>query len=97
MAKNELQMTILSPTAVIYDGRILSVTFPGAAGSFAVYPSHAPIIAALKAGVIAYCTAPHAPQTVSIRSGFVEVDNNRVTVCVEEDPTGRQTAKPAET
>jgi F-type H+-transporting ATPase subunit epsilon len=85
MAKNELYMTILSPRGAIYEGSILSATFPGAAGSFAVYPSHAPIIAALKAGAIAYCTEPGRQQTVAVRSGFVEVNNNRLTVCVEED------------
>ncbi|MDR1330984.1 MAG: F0F1 ATP synthase subunit epsilon [Tannerella sp.] len=84
MATHELQMKIYSPLGVIYDGPVLSVAFPGAAGGFAVYPSHAPIIAALKAGVITYHTESHEPQTVSVKSGFVEVNDNLVTVCVEE-------------
>ncbi|MDR1602285.1 MAG: F0F1 ATP synthase subunit epsilon [Tannerella sp.] len=94
MTKSELYMTILSPRGAIYEGSILSVTFPGAAGSFAVYPSHAPIIAALKSGSITYYTEPGRQQTVSVRSGFVEVSNNRLTVCVEEDnPAGQHENK----
>ncbi|MDR2120069.1 MAG: F0F1 ATP synthase subunit epsilon [Tannerella sp.] len=87
MAASNLYMTILSPKGTIYEGPVLSATFPGAAGRFAVYPSHAPIIAALKAGVIACRTEQDRPLAISVGSGFVEVSNNRMTVCVEEDRT----------
>lgn len=86
-------MTVLSPQGTVYEGRILSVVFPGAAGSFAVLPSHAPIIAALKSGAVTYCTEPGRQQAVSVRSGFVEVNNNRLTVCVEENNVAEQHEK----
>jgi F-type H+-transporting ATPase subunit epsilon len=86
MAKDALHLKILSPTRTVYEGDVLSVIFPGEAGSFAVYPSHAPIIASLKAGEITYCAEPNKPLTVSIKNGFVEVNSNRLTVCVEEAP-----------
>lgn len=87
MAKNELYMKVYSPQGVIYEGAALSVAFPGTAGSFAVYPSHAPIIASLKAGQIVYRTHGHNQQTIDIGSGFVEVNNNILTVCVEKQST----------
>jgi F-type H+-transporting ATPase subunit epsilon len=69
---------------MMYEGVALSVAFPGTAGSFAVYPSHAPIIASLKAGQIVYRTHANDQQIIDIGSGFVEVNNNILTVCVEE-------------
>jgi F-type H+-transporting ATPase subunit epsilon len=85
MTKHTLHLKALSPQGVVYEGDVLSVSFPGAAGSFAVFPSHAPLIAALKAGSIAFYTAPDRQETVRLLSGFVEVNSDIVTVCIEED------------
>jgi F-type H+-transporting ATPase subunit epsilon len=85
MAKQTLHIKVLSPQGVVYEGDVLSASFPGAAGSFAVFPLHAPLIAALKAGSIAFYTAPDRQETVRLKSGFVEVNRDVVTACIEED------------
>jgi F-type H+-transporting ATPase subunit epsilon len=90
--KAMIDMTILSPAGTIYDGRVSHATFPGETGAFAVYPSHAPIIATLAKGDIAYFPEEGGKQSFSIRNGFAEIKNDRATVCVEAErrPAGKQ-------
>ena len=78
-----IKIKILSPTGTVYDGNVTHVTFPGALGSFSVYPSHAPIISTLVKGNIVCFSSDGEKQTISIQSGFTEVKNDRITVCVE--------------
>ena len=55
---------------------------PGIAGNFEVLKDHAPLITALDAGVIRY-GLPGEEKKLAIKSGFVEVRDNYVTICVE--------------
>ena len=87
-----IRITILSPGGTIYDGEVTHVTFPGATGAFAVYPAHAPIVSTLVKGAIACFTATGDVLRFPVGNGFVEVRNDRATVCVErlseEQPNG---------
>lgn len=76
-------MKIVSPSGTHFAGEVLHASFPGALGEFAVFPSHAPLISGLKKGKIRYATA-EGDASFDIESGFVEVDNDSVTVCVEK-------------
>jgi F-type H+-transporting ATPase subunit epsilon len=78
-----LHVKILSPTGCVFEGEVMHITFPGELGTFAVFPSHAPIISALVKGIIA-CFPPDGDKlTFPIESGFVEVNANYITACVE--------------
>ncbi|MDR2915708.1 MAG: ATP synthase F1 subunit epsilon [Tannerella sp.] len=79
-----INIKIFSPTGNIYDGNVSHVTFPGELGSFSVYPSHAPIISTLVKGHIVCFPPEGEKQMISIESGFVEVKENQITVCVEQ-------------
>jgi F-type H+-transporting ATPase subunit epsilon len=81
-----IDIKILSPLGTIYDGKVSHVTFPGAMGAFAVYPSHAPIVSTLVKGNIVCFPGNGEKQTFAVRNGFVEVKNDRATVCVETPP-----------
>ncbi|MDR0348855.1 MAG: F0F1 ATP synthase subunit epsilon [Tannerella sp.] len=84
MNSEPLHIRIISPTGILYEGDIHHATFPGKLGNFSVYPMHAPVISALKKGaVICYQTAGHK-RSIDIQSGFMELKNNLITVCVEE-------------
>lgn len=78
-----LQLTIASPQGVIYDGSVGLVTLPGEMGSFTVLPGHAPIISSLQKGVLRYEENGKSTE-LEIKSGFVEVSNDIVSVCVEQ-------------
>lgn len=82
MADTKIRIRIISPKGVIYQGETPHAVFPGVMGSFAVYPQHAPIISALAAGKIRYY-AGQQERTIDITSGFIEVKDDVVTVCVE--------------
>ncbi|MDR2471987.1 MAG: F0F1 ATP synthase subunit epsilon [Tannerella sp.] len=82
-----MNIRILSPTGVVFEGEISHATFPGELGSFNVYPRHAPMISALKNGVITFWqnnTPEDQPNTVPIESGFVEINSDNLTVCIEK-------------
>lgn len=83
MSGNTLYMKIVSPSGTSFEGKVLHAAFPGAAGEFAVFPGHAPIVSNLKKGIIKYVTADEFKSTFMVESGFVEVVDNIITVCVE--------------
>ena len=49
-----MKLKIITPEGVLFEGESDAVTFPGMAGSFDVLPHHAPLITALREGVIRY-------------------------------------------
>ena len=50
--KELLDIHIYTPEGVVFQGKAVSAKFPGAKGSFAVLPLHAPIISLLTEGKI---------------------------------------------
>lgn len=82
MSSTELQLNIISAEKSIFSGKVTSVTLPGTVGGFSILPDHAPLVSSLKAGTIVYVTGDKTNET-QIKSGFVEVSHNIVTVCIE--------------
>jgi len=78
-----LKLKIVSPERVEFEGEVLSVTVPGTLGSFEVLENHAPIISSLEKGVVDYQTPDGERNEIGIMGGFVEVQKNVVSVCVE--------------
>ena len=78
-----LQIKIISNTGTVYEGKVAHATFPGELGSFAVYPKHAPIISILVKGNIVCFPANGDKQMIPIRGGFVEVNADQITACIE--------------
>lgn len=77
-----LKLRIVSPEKVVFTGEVENVTVPGTLGSFEILTDHAPIISSLEEGRVEY-TTKEGRQQMQIRSGFVEVKKNEVSVCVE--------------
>jgi len=77
-----LQLKIVSPEKVEYDGAVESVLVPGTAGQFEILNDHAPIISTLQKGVVEYATKD-GKVSLNILGGFVEVQKNAVSLCVE--------------
>lgn len=79
-----MELEIISPSGILFKGETDYVSFPGTAGSFDVMPHHAPMIAALGEGVIRYQTNnKEEQQEIKIQSGFVEVKDDILSVCIE--------------
>jgi F-type H+-transporting ATPase subunit epsilon len=78
-----LNLEILTPERKLFSDEVYGVQLPGVAGSFEVLDKHAPLISALKSGRIKVLNDRNHTSFFEIRSGFVEVIANRVTVLVE--------------
>lgn len=77
-----MKLKIITPEGVLFEGESDAVTFPGMAGSFDVLPHHAPLITALREGVIRY-RVEGQEQEQPVKGGFVKVENDELSVCVE--------------
>jgi F-type H+-transporting ATPase subunit epsilon len=77
-----LNLRIVSPEQIAYDGEVESVKVPGILGSFEILTNHAPIISALQKGNVEFVNADGRHQ-MTINGGFVEVQKNQVRLCVE--------------
>ncbi len=77
-----LNLKIVSPEKVEYDGAVDRVVVPGTRGEFEILPNHAPIISTLEKGKIVFHDSEGVHDMI-VSSGFVEVQKNIVNVCVE--------------
>ena len=77
-----LKLRIVSPERVVYDGEAERVNVPGILGNFEILQHHAPIISALQDGKVVYVNAD-GDHELEVHGGFVEVQKDRVSLCVE--------------
>ncbi|GAB6011557.1 ATP synthase F1 subunit epsilon [Viscerimonas tarda] len=82
MKGTDFELKIISAEKVLFSGKVGLVTLPGALGSFSILPDHAPLVSSLTAGIIEY-NAGASTNSVEIKGGFVEVNKNVVTICIE--------------
>ncbi len=79
-----MNLEILTPEKKIYSGEVYGVQMPGINGSFEVLDKHAPLVSALAPGKVkVLIDKQNQVAFYDIKSGFVEVINNKVTVLVE--------------
>lgn len=77
-----MQVEILSPDKMIFQGEAESLQLPGKDGSFGILNNHAPIIASLKSGQVTLMTNGNEQQ-FDVNGGVVEVLNNKVIVLLD--------------
>ncbi|MEX0846123.1 MAG: hypothetical protein WD022_12625 [Balneolaceae bacterium] len=73
---------ILTPEGSLFEGVVTGVQMPGTLGSFEVKANHAPIVSTLEKGEVLVRKAD-GDITYSISGGFVEVNNNHLTLLAE--------------
>ena len=76
-----IRLTVISPQREVLSTEAGLVELPGEMGRFEVLKDHAPLIASLTAGKIRYVQGGEAHE-IELASGFVEVRDNVVTVCI---------------
>lgn len=77
-----LNLKIVSPEKVVFNGGVERVVVPGTSGEFEILQNHAPIISTLDCGKLVY-TDSDGEHEMHISGGFVEVQKNNVNACVE--------------
>ncbi len=84
----KLKLELVTPYKRVLSEEVDEVTAPGTIGEFGVLPDHSPLLTTLKVGELTY---KKEGQTfhVAVNWGYVEVEDNVMTVLVE-------TAEPAD-
>ena len=79
-----IRFDLVSPERLLLSEDVKMVTLPGAEGYFGVLAGHAPLLSALKPGVIEVRHEGDAATKLFVRGGFAEVDGQHVVVLAEE-------------
>jgi F-type H+-transporting ATPase subunit epsilon len=79
-----IHFDLVSPERLLLSEDVEMVTLPGTEGYFGVLAGHAPVLSALKPGVIEVRNGADPPVKLFVRGGFAEVDAQRVVVLAEE-------------
>lgn len=77
-----IKLEIVTPEKKALFETVDTVTIPTASGEVGILPSHAPLISALKAGILSYTKGGTTAKLV-ISGGFVEVGVNTVSVLAD--------------
>ncbi len=79
----DLEVHLVSPERLIYEGPAHWVTAPGADGSFGVWPRHASMVAALTSGKLRMGLPGRERVEHIVRGAFLSVKANVVTILVD--------------
>ncbi|HTR14840.1 MAG TPA: F0F1 ATP synthase subunit epsilon [Roseiarcus sp.] len=74
---------LVSPNKVLFSGPAQSVVVPGAEGDFQVLSDHAPVVTAVRPGVVGIDDAQGKHMRVFVRGGFAEVSPLGLTILAE--------------
>jgi F-type H+-transporting ATPase subunit epsilon len=85
---DKLKLELVTPYKRVLSEEVDEVTAPGSLGEFGVLPDHTPLLTTLKVGELTYKKGSET-FNVAVNWGYVEVEDNVMTVLVE-------TAEPAD-
>ena len=84
-----LKLEIVTPERKVLDESVDSVTVPTASGEAGILPNHAPLISALKPGILSYSNKG-TTERLAVSGGFVEVSSNKVSVLTDTAETAAE-------
>ena len=88
---------LVSPEKLLVSEPAEMVVVPGSEGDFGALPRHAPMITAVRPGVIEVYRGGKVEARIFVAGGFAEVTETRVTVLAEEAiPLGELTSEGAQ-
>ena len=74
---------LVTPERMALSEDVSQVVVPGIEGEFTVLPGHAPVISALRPGVIEVVLPDASKTRIFVKGGFAEVDADHLTVLAE--------------
>ena len=77
-----LRLEIVTPERRALETDVDSVTVPTASGEAGILPNHAPLVSALKPGILTYAHKS-VINKLAVSSGFIEVNADKVAVMVD--------------
>ncbi|MDO3378467.1 F0F1 ATP synthase subunit epsilon [Geoalkalibacter halelectricus] len=78
----KLKLDLVTPYRLVLSEDVDEITAPGLVGEFGILPAHTPMLTTLQIGEFSYRKGNELFH-VAVNWGFVEVENDRVTVLVE--------------
>jgi F-type H+-transporting ATPase subunit epsilon len=75
---------LVSPEKLLFSGDVEEVVIPGTEGDFAVLKDHAPVISALRPGVLSFKDAKGEKQILFVRGGFADVSASGLIILAEQ-------------
>lgn len=84
MAQEKVEFELVSPERLLLSQAVDMVVVPGEEGDFGVLVRHAPLISAVRPGVIAVHDGGKVSERIFIAGGFAEVTPARCTVLAEQ-------------
>ena len=88
MAGDTLTLRVVTPENTVLDRlSVKAMVVPMTAGYLGILPNHAPMVAALRAGVFKYKDG-EAYRAMAVGGGFIEVADNQATVLVDTAEMG---------
>ena len=84
-----LKLEIVTPEKRVLDAEVDSVTVPTVSGEAGIMASHAPLVSALKPGILSY-TGKGVSDKFAVSGGFVEVNHDTVSVLVDTAETAAE-------
>ena len=76
-------LSIVTPEREVFAAPVQSISLPGVEGSFGIQRGHAPIMAALDAGLVVVRDADNAEQRMAIGGGFFQMIGNTATLLAD--------------
>lgn len=80
----KIKFELVAPERLLIDEPVDMVVVPGVEGDFGVLPRHAPLIAAVRPGVINVHNEGAITERIFVGGGFAEVTGERCTVLADE-------------
>ena len=81
---DKILFELVSPAKLLISSPVDMVVVPGAEGDFGALDRHAPMISAVRPGVLDVHDGGKISNRIFVAGGFAEVTENRVTVLAEE-------------
>jgi len=75
-----MQLELLTPDKVLFQGEVTSVSLPGTLGRFQILNNHAALVSSLTKGEVVVELADKSSETFEIEGGILEILNNRAVV-----------------
>lgn len=82
-APHKLKLDIVSAEQAIFSGDVLRLTASGLMGELGISPGHAPLLTALKPGLVEYVAEEGKHEVIYISGGMLEVQPHEVTILAD--------------
>ena len=78
-----MQVQLITPEKILFEGEAAYVQVPGAEGEFGVLPGHMNFVSTLKEGTVEVDVAGGEKKSFPVKGGVAEISPERCTLLVE--------------